>query len=96
LLQNCAILRNAARTSLPLVGSEKHAAQRREKLRKKSLLNYESPALTAELQAPRALTREHPTSNLQRPMFKTTAFLISILDRRFAIVGLCHVSGSLF
>ena len=31
--------------------------------------DYESPALTAELQARRALTREHPTSNVQRPIF---------------------------
>jgi hypothetical protein len=32
-------------------------------------LDYESPALTAELQARRAATREHPTSNVQRPIF---------------------------
>jgi hypothetical protein len=40
LLQNRAILRNAMRTSLPLVSSEKHAAQRSEQLRKKRSLNY--------------------------------------------------------
>jgi hypothetical protein len=45
------------------------AVQRSENARKISFLNYESPALTAELQARRALTGEHPTSNLQRPMF---------------------------
>src|SRR5262245_57522142 len=31
--------------------------------------DYESPALTAELQARRALTREHPIFNVQRPIF---------------------------
>jgi len=36
-------------TSLPLVSSEKHAAQRPEKLRKKLSLNYKSAALPAEL-----------------------------------------------
>ena len=51
LLQNRAILRNGLPTSLPLVSSEKHAAQHPEKLRKNPSLNYESPALTAELQA---------------------------------------------
>src|SRR5262249_61780318 len=45
LLQNSAILRNAVRTSLPLVSSEKHAAQYPEKLRKKLSLNYKSAAL---------------------------------------------------
>jgi hypothetical protein len=49
LLQNRAILRNALRTSLPLVSSKKHAAQRPEKLRKKPSLNYKSAALPAEL-----------------------------------------------
>jgi len=49
LLQNSAILRNAVRTSLPLVSSEKHAAQYPEKLRKKPSLNYKSAALPAEL-----------------------------------------------
>jgi hypothetical protein len=38
-LQNRAILRNAVRTSLTLVTSEKHAAQHPEKLRKKPSLN---------------------------------------------------------
>ena len=32
-------------------------------------LDYESPALTAELQAHHALTREHLTFNIQRPIF---------------------------
>jgi hypothetical protein len=50
-VQNYATLRNAAKTSLPLISSEKQAAQRPEKLREKFSLNYESPALTAELQA---------------------------------------------
>ena len=48
-LQNGAILRNAVRTSLPLVSPEKHAAQHPEKLRKKPSLNYETAALPAEL-----------------------------------------------
>jgi len=45
LLQNRAILRNGLPTSLPLVSSEKHAAQHPEKLRKNPSLNYESAAL---------------------------------------------------
>jgi len=42
LLQNRAIWWNAVRISLLLVRSEKHAAQRGEKLRKNSLGNYKS------------------------------------------------------
>jgi len=72
------------------------AVQRSENMRKNSFFNYESPALTAEVQARGALTREHPTSKVRRPTFRTTAFLISILDHGFAIVGLCHVSGGFF
>jgi hypothetical protein len=49
--QNCAIRRNVAQIHSPRFHSEKQAAQHREKLRKNSLGNYESPALTAELQA---------------------------------------------
>jgi hypothetical protein len=49
LLQNRAILRNGLPTSLPLVSSEKHAAQHPEKLRKNPSLNYETVALPAEL-----------------------------------------------
>jgi len=45
-VQNSATLRNAVRTGLPLAGSEKHAAQRPEKLRKKPCLNYKSAALS--------------------------------------------------
>jgi hypothetical protein len=41
LLQNRAILRNAARISFPRVGCEKHAAQHPEKLRKKPLLELQ-------------------------------------------------------
>ena len=37
--QKSATLCNAVRTGLPLVGSEKHAAQRREKLRENPSLN---------------------------------------------------------
>ena len=46
LLQNCAIQRNAVRIALALLSSEKHAARRREKLRKHRSLNYKSAALT--------------------------------------------------
>jgi len=45
LLQNRAILRNAARINLPLVSSEKHAGQPQGKQRKKPSLIYESAAL---------------------------------------------------
>jgi hypothetical protein len=50
-MQNPAILRNAARIKFPLTTSEKQAAQHPENLRKKSSLNYESPALTAKATA---------------------------------------------
>jgi hypothetical protein len=51
-VQNRAILRNAARTSLALVSSEKHGAQHREKARKKHSLNYKfSCFLSAKLRA---------------------------------------------
>jgi hypothetical protein len=43
--------------------------QRCDNKRKDSFLNYESRALTAELQAHHALAREHPTLNVQRPLF---------------------------
>jgi hypothetical protein len=46
LLQNCAILHNAPQNGFVRLPSEKHAAQRDEKLRKKSLGNYKSAALT--------------------------------------------------
>jgi hypothetical protein len=48
LLQNCASQRNVARISLALLSSEKHAAQRREKLRKHRSLNYKSAASEAQ------------------------------------------------
>jgi hypothetical protein len=51
LLQNCATQRSAAQISLVKTSSAKQTAQHREKLRKNSILNYESPALTAELSA---------------------------------------------
>src|SRR5258707_10751776 len=55
------------------------AAQRSANARKNSFFNYESPALTAELQAHGALTREHPTSNVRRPIFQghTSKFRIA-------------------
>jgi hypothetical protein len=46
LLKNRAILRSAVQTSLPLISSEKHAAQHPEKLREKPSLNYKSAALS--------------------------------------------------
>ena len=49
--------------------SVREAVQRSENTGKNSLLNYESPALTAELQARHAATREHRTFNVQRPIF---------------------------
>src|ERR1043166_3704778 len=45
--------------------SVSNGAQHCENERKNSVLNYESPALTAELQAHRAMTGEHP--NIQAP-----------------------------
>jgi hypothetical protein len=43
------------------------AVQRRENARKNSVLNYESPALTAELQARVAHTVKHSTSQMTNP-----------------------------
>src|ERR1043166_2626275 len=50
--------------------SVSNGAQHCENERKNSVLNYESPALTAELQAHRAMTGEHPISKPQHPIFK--------------------------
>ena len=44
-LQNCAIQRKRAQINPRRSHSEKHAAQRREKLRKSFSLNYKSAAL---------------------------------------------------
>jgi hypothetical protein len=52
------------------VPSVRNDMQSSEALRNSLGLNYESPALTAELQAPRVLTREHPTLNVQRPILR--------------------------
>jgi len=49
--QNCPIQRNATPISVRRVRSRKPSRQHHEKLRKNSLGNYESPALTAELSA---------------------------------------------
>ena len=43
--------------------------------------DYESPALTAELQAHHALAREHPTFNVQRPIFDSRR----VLRRNFGL-----------
>jgi hypothetical protein len=51
LLQDGAILRNAVRMPSTETPSICNGAQRGENTRKNSFLNYESPALTAELQA---------------------------------------------
>jgi hypothetical protein len=45
LLQKCAILRNAARVSLAMIISEKHAVQSGETIRNSLGLNYKSTAL---------------------------------------------------
>jgi hypothetical protein len=47
--------------------SVRNTAQRSENMRKNSFLNYESPALTAELQARRAQRAniQHSTFNVQ-------------------------------
>jgi hypothetical protein len=50
-MQNCAILRHTLQSGLGTFPYEKHAMQRNENLRNSLGLNYESPALTAELQA---------------------------------------------
>ena len=44
-----------------------HTAQHREKLRKKLLGNYESPALTAELQAPVLIEIKHSAPLMTNP-----------------------------
>ena len=65
-----------------------NATQRGENRRKTSFLNYESPALTAELEARRAGTREHRIFNVQRPIFTgergqfTTNRIVDYLDAR--------------
>ena len=67
-----------------------NATQRGENKRKTSFLNYESPALTAELEARRAGTREHRIFNVQRPIFTaerggaqfTTNRIVDYLDAR--------------
>ena len=45
LMQNCAIPRNALQNGFVRLADEKHAAQRRENLRKNSGLNYKSATL---------------------------------------------------
>jgi hypothetical protein len=47
--------------------SEKQTAQHRENLRKNLLGNYESPALTAELQAPVLRKLKHSQSMMTNP-----------------------------
>src|SRR5262245_45868859 len=53
--QNGTILRNAARIETAETPSVGNGTQANENVRKNSFLNYESPALTAELQAQSAL-----------------------------------------
>ena len=48
--------------------------------------DYESPALTAELQARCALTREHPISYLQRPIFSQANSKSAFRDSQGEIV----------
>ena len=52
-------------TEIPSIRND---LQRCENLRNSLGLNYESPALTAELQARRAARREDRTFNVQRPI----------------------------
>src|SRR5262245_13276747 len=63
-VKNGANLRYALRIGFSEIPSVNNGVQADENARKKSFLNYESPALTAELQARRANAR---TSNSQRP-----------------------------
>ena len=63
----------------PEAPSVRNAVQAVEHGRKSSFLNYESHALTAELQARRALTREHPTPNVQRPIVTEVTQVFSTL-----------------
>jgi hypothetical protein len=65
-LQNRAILRNAARISLPLISSEKYAAQHPERLRKKPLLNYNQLLYLAALLAE---NQENDVQRLNRPLY---------------------------
>jgi hypothetical protein len=69
LLQNCAILRDALQIGIAEIPSVRNAVRHCEKLRKNTFLNYESPALTAELQAGRAAKREHGGFNARPPIF---------------------------
>jgi hypothetical protein len=50
-LQDCAILRNALQSRLVRFTYDWHVVQRNENVRNSLGLNYESPALTVELQA---------------------------------------------
>jgi hypothetical protein len=72
--------RESEMIELPSVGNR---VQRSENERKKLFSNYESPALTAELQARRAATREHRTVNVRRPIFTDTNETIGTND-------ICH------
>ena len=67
MLQNGANLRYGLRIRFPGTPSVSNAVQACENARKNSALNYESPALTAELQAQRGVPAniEHPTFNVQ-------------------------------
>ena len=69
LLQSRALLHNAARIEIAETPSISNDVQASENARKKRVLNYKSPALTAEVQARRAATREHRIFNVQRPIF---------------------------
>ena len=59
--------------------------------------DYESPALTAELQARHALMGEHPTSNVQRPIFQLGKVLVTLrgfAERDFLAITKFPDSGS--
>ena len=80
-------LRNVARISFLLVGSEKHAAQHLEKPRKKSSLNYKSAALPTEL-CRRLYTKAALTSSSTLP-YRTK------VQYRITLVGALHGTDSL-
>jgi len=75
--------------------SVRTTAQAGENERKNSFLNYESPALTAELQARRAYTRtiQHPAPNVQFDG-KLPQALLQISERRLVIRDLGWCSDS--
>ena len=73
LLQNCAILRNALRKQNEEYSSGSNAMQSSETLRNSLSLNYESPALTAELQAHICCKTNHANGKIQKEQEQSEA-----------------------